>query len=238
MTRIAHLSDLHLNGSRSRREKFLLALRSAHSSGANRLLVTGDLTARGREAQFDEVGRALEESGWDASRTHVVFGNHDGVFARDRAKSTRLQPYCDSIGGLVGPDLVLTEIDTVFPKRAPLFAAMGRITTEDVSRIEALTAPKTRCVIAAMHHGPQGHPLEVFEGLVGRQRLLEALEGNENLHILCGHDHRALDSGRVRVAGSVAHHPDPLRVYDVVGPKLVTVYKSQIAGSWISGMLD
>lgn len=234
--RIAHLTDLHLNGSADRRERFARALEQARAHRADRLVVTGDLTVRGDERHFDEVGGELVRAGWSPSRVHVVFGNHDGVAARARSQGTRLRDYVGA-ASYVGPGVVIEPIDTVYPRRAPIFSAMGRLRPDDVVRIERHCRPASRCVIGAMHHGPQGHPLEAVEGLVGRDAMLRALAAHDNLHILCGHDHRAIDRGRVHVAGSVAHHPDPLRIYEVVGPRLVPVYKSEATGSWLSGMV-
>jgi hypothetical protein len=37
----------------------------------------------------------------------------------------------------------------------------------------------------------------------------------------------------VRLAPSVAEHPDPLRVYDVRGTELVSMYQSKHAGYYI-----
>lgn len=99
MTRIAHLSDLHLveRGFSSRqgmlrrrlaylsfgrrvdaehrRERALAALREARS--ADHVVVTGDLTEDGIVAQFEMLAEVLHESGLDPSRVTLVPGNHD-----------------------------------------------------------------------------------------------------------------------------------------------------------------
>ncbi len=85
-----------------------------------------------------------------------------------------------------------------------------------------------------MHHGPQQHPLQLFHGLVDRHGLRKLLGCRPWTHVVCGHDHRCLDIGQVHVAPSVAHHPDPVRVYQVAGRSLVPVYRSAFTGAFFT----
>lgn len=101
MTRIAHLSDLHLleedyrsrtglaryrlaflsTGVRLdvelRRRRALAALRRAKQVRVDHVLVTGDLTEDGTLPQYEVLAEVLEESGLPPERVTLVPGNHD-----------------------------------------------------------------------------------------------------------------------------------------------------------------
>src|ERR1700734_784824 len=97
MTRIAHLTDLHLNGSFDRRSKFESGLRQAVQRGATYLLLTGDLTAHGKAVHFTELAGCLEQY-WPYGVT-MVGGNHDGDgFHRDLGGC--LEPYAAFSAGV------------------------------------------------------------------------------------------------------------------------------------------
>ena len=101
MTRIAHLSDLHLIeadprarsiagrlrlslltlGRRpdpiDRARRATRALREAFEAKADHLVLTGDLTEDGTDEQLRELARILRSSPWPAHRITLVPGNHD-----------------------------------------------------------------------------------------------------------------------------------------------------------------
>src|SRR5262249_48748147 len=101
MTRIAHLSDLHLLeiehqqrdaagrlrlsflsffrklDQRERRERVQRALAAYIASGAEHLVITGDLTEDGTEPQFEVLAEVLHESGIDPREITLTAGNHD-----------------------------------------------------------------------------------------------------------------------------------------------------------------
>jgi len=107
MTRIAHLSDLHLledNWQRrtgmdryrlsflcagveldagDRRKKALAALRRAKHKHVDHVLITGDLTEDGTTEQYEVLAEVLEESGLSAERVTLVPGNHDAYAQPD-----------------------------------------------------------------------------------------------------------------------------------------------------------
>jgi len=102
MTRIAHVSDLHLverthatrRGLSEVRLRYLSfgrpidfearvvcareALRLALASHPDHLCITGDLTEDGIDAQFEVLAEVLHEAGVSPERTTLVPGNHDG----------------------------------------------------------------------------------------------------------------------------------------------------------------
>lgn len=219
MSRIAHLSDVHLNGTAPRHARFAKALEDAKRRQPDHLVITGDVTARGSPAEHDEFLSALAY--WPTPIT-IVAGNHDG----------RLQGFTSEMTDL--GDSLLVPIDTRARFKPVAFQALGRIGGTQVRALDHLAATAKRPIIAAMHHGPQIHLLHFFDGLVDRHGLRTMLAERPWLHILCGHDHRCLDVGRIHVAPSVAHHTDPVRLYEVSGGQLRSVYRSEYAGAYFT----
>jgi 3',5'-cyclic AMP phosphodiesterase CpdA len=77
MTRIAHLSDFHFDGSDELRVALDRLVDVARDSGPDLVVVTGDLTAGGRPAELDAVAAALSRFG-PVPRV-VLPGNRDLV---------------------------------------------------------------------------------------------------------------------------------------------------------------
>jgi len=222
MTRIAHLTDLHLNGSYDRRSKFESGLRQAVQRGATYLLLTGDLTAHGKAIHFTELAGCLEQY-WPYGVT-MVGGNHDGA-AFHKALGGPLRAFGEASAGPVDlGDCLIIPVATYYHRRGLVFQALGRIGDAQLSSLETIFKTSTKPVVVAMHHGPQTDPVHAFAGLVDGRHLTALLEAHSHVSVCCGHDHRVLDLGRVHAAASVAHHPDPLRLYDVTPGGLQIVY--------------
>lgn len=241
MTRIAHLSDLHLNGQDERRLRFALALEKALAGGAEHLVLTGDLTADGADAQFTELSNAL--SAWPPGRVTLIGGNHDlgGKDWTTVLLTSPLKRYfktsvpCGRGGFADLGDCLILPVSTQYKKRSFIFRALGHADEADLASLCAVTDQSRRPILIAMHHGPQWHPLQFFDGLTNRQAFLDLLSRAPNVTILCGHDHRALDleGGRIFTAASVADHADPLRLYDVAGGRVVPIYRSADPGRYL-----
>lgn len=75
MTRIVHLSDFHFDGSPELRRALHSLVDSAIARKPDLVVVTGDLSADGRPAELDEVGRELARFG--AVPRVVIPGNRD-----------------------------------------------------------------------------------------------------------------------------------------------------------------
>lgn len=219
MTRIAHISDLHLDGTPKRANKLAAALDRARTLQPDHLLVTGDITANGRPSELRELREALER--WTTPKT-VIAGNHDGHLTGFVTRS------------FDHPDVRILPVDTRSPRRALAFSALGQVAPAQLRRIERETREPGRPVVLAMHHGPHEHPLSLFAGLLNMSQVLSLCEARPWVHVLCGHDHRSLDFGQVHVAPSVAHHPDPVRVYDVREGRVVPVYQSAFEGDYFT----
>jgi len=208
VTRLAHLTDLHLDGSIKRRDKLRAGLAHANAWMADHLVLTGDLTSMGRDREYEELVGILSEE-WPRSST-IVAGNHDGGMAQFH--KFFLAPVTIDFG-----DVVVMGLDTQYPGRALAFWALGRVNDRELEALENLAfhASAEKPLVVAMHHVPEAvSPLGLFDGMLGASRVRRAL-ARPHVSALCGHDHRIIDFGSVHTAASVAHHPDPLRVYDV-----------------------
>lgn len=228
---LAQLSDIHLNGTPQRREKFLRGLGQARADGAEHLVLTGDLTSRGRPEQVAELGAVLSAA-WPGRAT-IIPGNHDAGDAFDRAleRGGALGRFAgDSLGAVdLGP-AVIVPVDTRYNRRALVFRAMGRAGVVGFGAVlEARKTHPKKTLVIVMHHGPQGHYL--VDELVDRRGFGTMLAGLGDAHVICGHDHRLLDKGNIHVAPSVAYHPDPLRTYELGARGLEVRRRSSDPGS-------
>lgn len=227
--RLAHLTDTHIDGSRDRADRFARALDAATASGAQHLLLTGDLTGHGRPAEWEGLARGLDR--WPEGAT-VVSGNHDGPgFAQALAGSLRRFAATSSAPVDLGAAVVV-PVSTYYPRRALLFRALGNVGRAQMATLERVAVGTRKPVVLAMHHPPHRDPIHTFAGLLDRHRIERLLTANSHVFVCCGHDHRVLDVGRVFVAASCATHPDPLRIYDVAGGRLSPVYQSGCEGSY------
>jgi 3',5'-cyclic-AMP phosphodiesterase len=231
---IGHLTDLHLNGSGLRHSKFETALKRAKQLGAKHIVLTGDLTASGKAEEFSELAWALRYLKDD--EVTIVPGNHDAGKEFDRAlegpslgrfRKTSKEP-------VVLEGVTIFPVDTRFHKRALIFRALGRVSGHNLPVSKIIEHATARTTIIAAHHGPQSHPLQWFDGLVERERLNGLLASLPNLHVICGHDHRIFDIGRVHVAAAVAHHSDPLRLYEASSTGFRPTYQSRIEGNYFT----
>jgi 3',5'-cyclic AMP phosphodiesterase CpdA len=221
--RVAHLSDLHLNGSFDRRARVIGALSQASMAGARHLIVSGDITAHGRIPEFRELAGILAVN-WPAGVT-IVPGNHDGCRGEFESVFGPVAPPSDLGDALVIP------IDTRAKKRSLLFRALGRVGKQQIQLLDWLTQDVQKPVLFVMHHGSQKHPFQQFEGLIDRVAINRLLARSPLIHVICGHDHRVLDLGQVHAAASCALHPEPLRLYDVGVGGFGVAYRSQYVGT-------
>ena len=166
MTRIAHLSDLHLLeddlAARSLKERLRLsfltfgrsidaidrrarvarALRSAWEAEADHLVITGDLTEDGIDEQFEVLAEVLRESDWPARRVTLVPGNHDAYADRDawsRALDGALADWAatSTPGEVVEVgDVAVVPVSTAYHQ--PVTRSAGRIDEAHVARLESI----------------------------------------------------------------------------------------------------
>lgn len=208
---IAHVSDLHLGRDAATERAAERLVGALASSGADAVLVSGDVTHRGRLgelARFEALFRPLLTCG----RMLVVPGNHDrlgddagGAFMPGARVDTRSRP-----------GLHVVRIDSTAPHNRRLFGAHGRLTSEDLDQVERAleTAPPDAVVAAVVHHHVLPLPEDLFSErlativglpfageLAAGPRLLDLLRGRCDL-VLHGHRHHpsevVLDAGGAR----------------------------------------
>jgi len=240
VTRIAHLSDIHLGVSPERRWRLDRALAEAARAGASHLCLTGDLTESGLLRDFESLSDALRP--WHPSAVTIVPGNHDlgalswpevlratdlGRFAPTSTPGHVSLPYIGLSNPNIAPaPVAVMALSTQYPKRALVFRALGNVPEDQLRDLEYV-AQHYPLVIACMHHPPLPSGwLELFDGLTNRKEVSTLLDRCPNVHVLAGHAHEARDVGRVHVASALADDPGALRLYDIISspvPGLVPV---------------
>jgi Icc protein len=212
---IAHVSDLHI-GRDSFTDRAAGLLASAlEDSGVASVVVTGDVTHRGRHAEqdrFESLFRHLMAQG----RAIVVPGNHDRL---GDGVASRIMP-----GGRVAvssrPGLHVVRFDSSGPHNRRLLSAHGLMTPADLGAVESAlgSAPEGALAALALHH--HVHPLpadafpEMLSNLLGWPNAAELLLGDELIRRIRGrcdlvlHGHRHVPSELVLGEGS----DRPLRI--------------------------
>jgi 3',5'-cyclic AMP phosphodiesterase CpdA len=189
MKKIAHLSDVHFG--RVDYATVTPLVEAITKVAPDVVVLSGDLTQRAREDQFEEARKFLD--GLPKPQI-VVPGNHDvplyNVFARFMAP---LDNYRKIISEDVEPfyqddEIAIVGVNTA---RSATFKN-GRINEEQVARVRDLLCPLARTVtkIVVTHH-PFDLPRQFPEGdLVGRARMaIESLAACGVDVFLAGHYH-------------------------------------------------
>jgi 3',5'-cyclic-AMP phosphodiesterase len=225
MSLLAHLSDLHLierdhhkrrglarqrlaflsTGSpldaQGRMQRAAATLQSARRAGADHVLITGDLTEDGADAQFEVLAEVLHDSGLEPECVTLVPGNHDGydgTHAFLRALSGPLKAFRKtSLPGAVSvlPEAVIAPISTVVDDQW-FTRSQGVVRNEDVLAVRRLASDRVsrdRAVVVAQHHPPSHHPvfaLEWIDGVKNAMAMHELLLERQRVHVLHGHVHR------------------------------------------------
>ena len=147
--RVAHLSDLHI-GYAPERSKVAQALCDALVvHGVDHVVVTGDLTERGRIRQMEEF-RKIFYPYISTGRLTMMPGNHDRLddeVAKEMMGGERVQVVRDR-------GMHLVRLDTTGPHNRWLFQSHGKIderVIEEVGRAVDLAEP-TDLVVLALHH--------------------------------------------------------------------------------------
>jgi 3',5'-cyclic AMP phosphodiesterase CpdA len=222
MTRIAHLSDLHLlepaiNSRRgqarlrvnylsfrrpidyeSRRQRALNALAAACQTGFDHLVVTGDLTEDGAASQFEVLAEVLATSGIPAERVTLLPGNHDAYGAGDgwvRALEGPLAPWAPSSRGVTWlDDCAILPISSAVHQSC--LRSSGRVETADLDRVDAVArAEPTRTVVLAQHHAPFPVIHQWVHGLLNHDEVTGLMYAHANVSLLHGHIHRRRERG-------------------------------------------
>lgn len=236
--RLQYLSLFRPVDYRGRFSRFQRALERAKKLGFDHLVISGDLTEEGTEAQFQEVARALDEARIAPERLTLVPGNHDAYADRrawKRALEGPLRPYAAT--SATGPgeafkrvidlgDAVLLPISTAVHQHWSTSA--GSIDAADWETLERRAcdaALAKKAVVVVQHHPPLPHsftPMQWIDGLRGYGRLVALLSRARTLQVLHGHLHRAVTKvlelggfSRIFAAPAVVDDGEPrVRIYE------------------------
>jgi 3',5'-cyclic AMP phosphodiesterase CpdA len=269
MRRVAHLSDVHTLDPEHRRSsaryrfatkavslgrpvdprgrarKLTRGLAAAKASGADHVVITGDLTEMGDATEFEHFANLLDDARMPEGSVTLVPGNHDAytsAAAWRRALEGPLQRYADASAAEPGKvvdrgEVAFLPIDTSFFQS---IARSGGLFTPDAAlavqqRIDD-PALRDKAIVLVMHHPPFEHHSNALsawiDGLRGCKHVLEMLARHPHLQILHGHMHRVVDrivdlgkgvagvANRARIFGAPAIVDDAedaprVRLYDL-----------------------
>ncbi len=185
---VAHISDLHFNGSEHHRSRVESVLRyiNSRAAGIDALIVTGDLVDRGTAAEYDEARDTLHST----LPTLITIGNHDdrehynASFRREPG-----QAHANSALTLDGLQLLL--VDSSIPGRPG-----GYIDDDDIDWLEdqLRTAEPGTPTLIAFHHPPVPVHMSYMDTIkqTGEERLARLVDRHPNIvAFLCGHIHSA-----------------------------------------------
>jgi len=227
---IAHLSDVHMLDPKTRRSsaryrlatklvslgravdprlrarKLARALGVAKSSGADHVVISGDLTELGDDTEFEHFAEILEAAGLDEDSVTLVPGNHDAYTSKDgwkKAMEGPLRRYASASVAQPGKvvergDVALMPIDTSCFQS--VVKAGGEFTPEVARVVESRLmdpALRNKAMVLVLHHAPFVHtkaPLHRFvDGLRGCAHVVDLLMRHPRLQVLHGHLHHVVD---------------------------------------------
>ncbi len=235
--RLSYLSFGRKLDEEDRRRRLRAALWAYRASGAEHLVITGDLTEDGTDAQFEVFASALYDSGIDPREVTLTAGNHDAYHDRGafrRALQGPLSAFavnCEAGVLTVLGDVVIVPISTVIAQ--PFTRSAGEISRDHLSWVEHVTSRFRRgkkAIAIAQHHQPYSLRLAAMnwiDGLQNHGSAMGLLRRHQELHVLHGHMHRSCDraiagDGPARVFGTTAcvDDPTPLRIYEACDGRL------------------
>jgi 3',5'-cyclic AMP phosphodiesterase CpdA len=230
------------------------ALDEAKQSGADHVVISGDLTEMGTPAQYDVFAEVLHDAALDPTRVTLVPGNHDAYTSPDgwqRALEGPLAAFAPSSAG-AGPraagkivergGAVMLPIDT--SRHQSVILSGGEVDRDTADALERrLGDPglREKAVVVVQHHPPFAHAARAWQwidGLRGGSHLTDLLARHPRVQVLHGHMHRLVDRvvgglGKCRVFGAPAVVEDTpgrarIRLYEVEGTELCPTGLSEI----------
>ncbi|MEP9416574.1 metallophosphoesterase [Gordonia sp. VNQ95] len=185
---VAHISDLHFNGTRFNRARIESALRyiNARTDGLDALLVTGDVADEGSPSEYVEAYRVLDSP----LPMLITAGNHDerGNFSAELVGHRATTAINSS---LLIDDVLLLSVDSSIPGRNDGYLDDDTLVWM-AAQIEA--APADTRVLVAFHHPPVTIGMTFMDTIrqTGEERLAELVVRYPNIvGFVCGHAHSA-----------------------------------------------
>lgn len=213
MHTIAHLSDLHIGKDAATASSARRLVQALDAAGVDQVLVTGDVTDRGRVEELRLFRRIFAPLA--PGRLLVVPGNHDR--AGDDAGQWLMR---GRVSAQVSPGLFTVRLDSTAPHNRSLLDGHGLLTWRDIEEVEAVlpAAPAGSLVVLMLHHHlhalPHDNLFERLSSLVGWPNAEELPLGGALLQRLAGRCDLVLHGHR-HAAGELvlgADGPRPLRV--------------------------
>jgi 3',5'-cyclic AMP phosphodiesterase CpdA len=228
MTRIAHLSDLHLLESQMsmralhdrlrlsflsmarpvdpalNRRRFAEALQSARDARADHVVISGDLTEDGKSGQFEVLAEVLHECDYGPDEITVVPGNHDAYTTNDafeKALEGPLRAYraTSAPGAIVElADVTIVAVSTAMSQT--WLRAAGRVGEAQRAVVDAVLTEEARRgrAVVVAMHHP---PMPFGLRLGWLEGLLDL---NEMRDVLEPHEHAHVMCGHIHTRGD---HP-------------------------------
>jgi len=209
---LAHLSDLHLGRSPGEEVRSAQLCRALIDIGVDHVLVTGDVTNRGRLRELAAFERAFAPL-LDAGRVTVIPGNHDRL--GDDLGDTLMPGARVQVAEAAG--LHIIRVNSTGDHNRSWIAGHGALDDADLDAVDAAlaVAPTDKLVVIAVHHHvlplPEEHVAERLSSFFGWPFTAELERGRELLDRVrgrCGlvlHGHRHVPRGvRVEVDGDAA----------------------------------
>jgi 3',5'-cyclic-AMP phosphodiesterase len=183
---LAHASDLHF-GLSARAERTAAALCHAFlDAHVDHVVVTGDVTHRGRAAEWQRFREAFAPL-LDAGRLTVIPGNHDRL-GDDVARAMMTARV--EVEERDGAHIV--KLDSTGPHNKRLIDGHGAIDDHDLAAVDAALsrAPRGALVVLCLHHHVLPLPMEgvheSFMTWVGMPNARELARGRELLEVVRG----------------------------------------------------
>jgi 3',5'-cyclic AMP phosphodiesterase CpdA len=227
-----------------------LALAHSRSAGADRVVISGDLTEVGLRTEFEALGESLHESGFAPDCITLVPGNHDlysspeawrwaihGPLAAFSAASAT-----ETAGRIVECGNVrLLPVDATFHQ--PMMRSAGALSRETLDAIERRASDSglaDKPLIVVQHHPPFLRGTSVWrwiDGLAGARRMMAILRAFRHVFVMHGHLHtlvtRSIGGEEPRILGATAVVEDQdvprVRVFDASHRQLRPVERSSVA---------
>lgn len=222
--RIAHLSDVHLLDRRpaydfrcrfvsiqrpldavARAKRFVDALRVALKSGAQHIVISGDLTEMGTPTEYEHLAELLDESEVEPDTVTLIPGNHDAYTSPDgwkRAMAGPLAKFAPTSAAEPGKvvdrgEIAFLPIDVT--KYQTVARSGGELTQATIDAVDARLgdrALQNKAVVVVQHHPPFSNPhspWHFIDGLAGYARMLACLAKHPRVQLLHGHNHQITD---------------------------------------------
>ncbi len=224
MTRIAHLSDLHLledsvlarRGREGLQVRYLSALRRidpidrraraeralarALRAGFDHLVLTGDLTEDGAVGQFEVLRDLLLHAGIPPAAVTLVPGNHDTLGCGwEAALRGPLDPWrATSTPGAVARLRGASVIAVCSAVPQHFTRSSGRVGAAQLGGVAAAVAACDGVAVIAQHHPPFRVVGQWLHGLLDVDDVTALLQDQPRASVLHGHIHRRRDHALAR----------------------------------------